>query len=182
MEMELSLPQSIFRTYLDTDIRGFRPYHYVEAPLKTFTPPEDWNMSMDTFRSMTTLDNNRYYDTELAARPRSYVLVPSEMETDNPQLLGLGMFEYATDVLYDCHPARSTIPTQIRAVMNRDADICTILMPSPSCSPKIPLTTLFHEVQVELRYQTHIEDQDHRLTTSWFDSLPRPVQLYLAPI
>ena len=100
MEMEMALPHSLFRTYMNIDTREFKTHFYVEAPMETFTPPEDWNMSMKTFRSMTTLDSSLYYDTEVAARPRSYVMVPSELHTDDPRLLGLSMFDYSTDVLY----------------------------------------------------------------------------------
>jgi len=180
MEMELALPQSIFRTYMDIDMREFMTQYHVEAPMETFSPPEEWNLSPNAFRSMITLDS--FYDTEVAARPRSYVMVPSELDTDDPRLLGLSMFDYSSDVLYKCHPARTIIPMQIHAMNVRGSDSCLILMPSPNCSAQIPLMTLFHEVEVDLRYPRHIDTQDHRETTSWFDGLPRAVQLYLAPL
>ena len=182
MDMELAVPMDLFRTYMDVDTREFKTFHYVEAPLLTFSPPEEWNLSPSSFRGMISLDPSRFYDTESAARPRSYVMVPSELETNDARLLGLSMFEYATDVLYMCHPARSTIPAQIRAMNVRDSDICVVSMPSPNCSGDMPLTTLFHEVVVEMRYQRHLDTQDHLNTSSWFDSLPEAVQLYLGPL
>ena len=108
--MELALPQSMFRTYIDIDTRDFKTYHYVVAPLRTFSPPEEWDLSQGIFWGMISLDTTRFYDTEIAARPRSYVMIPSEIDTDDRHLIELSMFEFATDPLYICHPVKSTIP------------------------------------------------------------------------
>ena len=182
MDMAPALPLTFFRTYLDVDTIDFATHHYTEAPVTTFCPPAEWNLPPWIFRGMITLDTTRFHDTEIAARPRSYVIIPSELVTDNQRLLGLSMFEYTTDVLYSCHPVRSTIPVQIRALHVSKSDACAILMPSANCASQVPLTTLFHEVVVEMRYQKHLITQDHRDTTSWFDLLPRAVQRYLAPL
>ena len=181
--MALACPQSMFRTYIDIETGDFRTSHYVEAPLNSFSPPQEWNLSRNVFRGMITLDTSRFYDTEIADRPRSFVTIPSELvSSDDPRLLGLSMFEYVSNGLYDCHPARSRIPTQIRALNVKESDICVLSMPSPNCSPQVPLTTLFHEVVVELRFQRHLNTVDYMDTTSWFELLPRAVQLYLAPL
>ena len=180
--MALALPQSLFRTYIDIDTREFKTHHYVRAPLHSFSPPETWKLSPSNFRGMICLDISRFYDTESADRPRSYVIIPSERATDDQHLQGLSMFEYATNELYVCHPARSTIPAQIRARDVSGSDVCVVSMPSPNCSAQIPLTTLFHEVVVEMRFQGHLNTQDHRDINSWFDFLPQAVQLYLAPL
>ena len=182
MDMELALPQSVFRTYLDVNTRVFKTHHYVEAPLKTFSPPGEWDLSQGAFRRMISLDTTRFYDTETAARPLSYVIIPAEITDDERRLMGLSMFEYAADPSYISFPVQSTIPAQVRALNVHDQDACVVSMPSPNCSRHVPLTTLFHEVVIELRYGHHLQHQDHRKQTSWFDCLPRAVQLYLAPI
>ena len=52
MEMALAFPQSMFRTYIDIDTEDFHTHHYVEAPLNTFSPPQEWNLSQGIFRGM----------------------------------------------------------------------------------------------------------------------------------
>ena len=159
--MAPALPLTFFRTYLDVDTSNFMTHHFAEAPVTTFCPPVGWNLAPWIFQGMITLDTTRFYDTEIPDRPRSYVIVPSELETDNQRLLGLSMFEYRTDVLYSCHPVRYTIPAQVRALHVSNSDACAILMPSPNCASQVPLTTLFHEVVVVMRYQKHLITQDH---------------------
>ena len=61
--MELALPQSVFRTYLDVNTREFKTHYYVEAPLKTFLPPVEWDLTPVVFRRMISLDTVRFYDT-----------------------------------------------------------------------------------------------------------------------
>ena len=55
-------------------------------------------------------------------------------------------------------------------------------MPIPNCNPLVPLTTLFHQADLLLREGRALRDQDSLLTSSWFDDLPRAVQLYLEPL
>ena len=85
MDMELALPQSMFRTYIAMDTLDFGTDYYVEAPLKT---PEEWDLSQGIFCGMISLDTSRFYDTEIAARPQSYVIIPSELDTDDRRLIG----------------------------------------------------------------------------------------------
>ena len=132
--MELALPQSVFRTYLDINTRVFKTHHYVEAPLNTFSPPGEWDLSQGAFRRMISLDTTRFYDTETAARPLSYVIIPTEIDDNERRLMGLSMFEYAADPLYVSFPVQSTIPAQVRALNVRDQDACVVSMPSPNCS------------------------------------------------
>ena len=52
MEMETSLPDSVFRTYLNIETRDFKTSYFTEAPMKSFLPPVDWEISYKDFRSM----------------------------------------------------------------------------------------------------------------------------------
>ena len=55
MDMALALPQSMFRTYIAMDTLDFGNDYYVEAPLSTFSPPEEWDLSQGIFRGMISL-------------------------------------------------------------------------------------------------------------------------------
>ena len=80
MEMELELPDMLFRTYINQNTRNFKTNVFTMAPVKTYTPPEEWNMDSTEFHRMIRLDEIYFYDTEREDRPLSYVAVPAEME------------------------------------------------------------------------------------------------------
>ena len=165
--MELALPDSVFRTYMDVDTREFRTEFYTIAPMKSFMPPQEWHIDRHDFRRMISLDEGTFYDTELSARPASYVVVPAEMEEVELRKSGLGMFIFLNDPSYPCYPARSTILSQVR-VMNVDIPACLVYMPIPNCCPLVPLTTLFHQTYLVVRFGHHLRDQNSTLTLSWF--------------
>ena len=181
MEMELELQDMLFRTYIDRNTRDFKTDLFTMAPVKTYTPPEEWNIDDLDFHCMIELDEMYFYDTERDERPLSYVVIPAEMGVREREKSGLDMFMFAHHPSYPCYPAKSTIATQIR-VWSSDESRCLVYLPIPNCNLLVPLTTLFHQADLVLREGRSLCDQDSLLTSSWFDDLPRAVQLYLEPL
>ena len=62
MAMAADLPEEYFRTYFASSIVGFKPTYYTEAPVTS---------SAQEYRSMRSLDELQFYDTELPARDPS---------------------------------------------------------------------------------------------------------------
>ena len=80
MDQAAALPDMRFKTFLTVDTLNSEPKYYTKAPMKSFRPPEEWEIDQHEFRRMIALQDGIFYDTEKSARPKSYVVVPAEME------------------------------------------------------------------------------------------------------
>ena len=162
MEMELDLPEMMFRTYINVNTRDFKTDVFTMAPVKTYMPPDEWNLDYTEFYQMIRLDDMYFYDTERTERPLSYVVIPAEMEEEERRKLGLDMFMFVHDPSYLCYPAKSTIATQV-CVWASDDSRCLVYMPIPNCNPLVPLTTMFHQADLILREGRYLRDHDIQL-------------------
>ena len=133
MDNNMDSPDMRFRTYLTVDTVQSRTRHYVLPPLTSFCPPVEWELDCQDFKRMISLQDGVFYDTEVAARPKSYVIVPAELTTAVQGVTGLNRFTFINHVSYPCYPARSTIFSQLRVFQGSKAK-CVILMPIPNCN------------------------------------------------
>ena len=134
MEMELELPDTLFRTYINRNARYFKTDLFTLAPVKTYTPPEEWNIDVMEFNRMIRLAGIYFYDTEREERPLSYVAVPAKMKERERRKSGLDMFMFDHDPSYLCYPVKSTIATQVR-VWASDDSRCLVYMLIPKLQP-----------------------------------------------
>ena len=181
MEHNGALPDMRFRTFLSVETVTSDIQHYRHAPMKSFRTPVEWDLEKEDFKSMITLQYGVFYDTELPSRPKSYVIVPAELSPAVRFRTGVHLFTFINNEAYPCYPARSTIKSQIR-VLQTDRAKCVVLMPIPNCSKEIPLTTLFHKAYLKVDVALELHEQNSRMWSWWFDSLPKAVQCYLEPI
>ena len=142
--------------------------HYVQPPLKSFRSPVEWELDCQDFKRMITLQDGVFYNTEVSARPKSYVIIPAELTAAVRGRTGLNMFTFINDEAYPCYPARSTIHSQVRVLQSNSAK-CVVLMPMPNCSKEVPLTTLFHKAYLKVDYARELHEQN----TQMFSSMPR---------
>ena len=70
MDMELDLPDMLFRTYINRNTRDFKIDVFTMAPVKTYMPPKEWNLDYTEFYQMIRLDDTYFYDTARTERPR----------------------------------------------------------------------------------------------------------------
>ena len=79
MDNAVALPDMKFRTYIRLNNQEVHSDLYPKAPLRSFRPPEEWDLDQQEFRRMITLTKGTFYDTERPSRPALYVVVPAEM-------------------------------------------------------------------------------------------------------